>query len=285
MTQASTFIAGLLLVSLLGLAACEESAPPARAPHAPARAEVAAPPAPVPEAVTDTALIAFLANALGEEPRDIRLDGWWKITAGFPAETQTVVPVEQRICADSGAAPGIREVALCTRYAGAEAEDPGSVSLWRIGPDASDTGARGLAYLDRIDSGTDGEPGEVERIAIGPARHAFLVHSPGREAGRIATARTALYAAQGDTFVALLEVDALWSNLGGCDAGTPGDCVARTCTLKTGREVDPDGFHALVLHVVREGDTGSTLQIPIPRVDGAYRLPEDALGEIACGAP
>lgn len=284
MPQANTHIAGLLLASAFGLAACHQAAPPPT-PPAPPRAEVAAPPAPVPAAVEDTSLIAFLADALGEEPRDIRLDGWWKITAGFPADTQTLVPVQQRICADTGPSPGIREVALCTRYAGAEADDPGSVSLWRIAPDASDTGARGVAYLDGVDSGTHGEPGKVEVIAIGPAQRAFLVHSPGVESGRVTTARMALYAARDDSFVELLEVASLWSNLGGCDADVPGDCVSRTCTLKVGDDVDADGFHSLVLHVVREGDTGSTLQLPIPRIEGRYRLPDEARGETACGAP
>ena len=269
---------------MCALAACSEPSTPPVAP-APPRTVLAAPPAPIPAAVEDTNLIAFLADTLGEEPRDIRLDDWWKITAGFPAESQTLIPVQQRICADTGPSPGIREVALCTRYAGAEAEDPGSVSLWRIAPDASDTGARGVAYLDGIDSGAHGEPGKVEVISLGPAQRAFLVHSPGGESGRVTTARMMLYAAQGDSFVELLGVDALWSNLGGCDADLPGDCVSRTCTLQAGDGVDANGFHPLVLHVVREGDTGSTLQIPIPRIDGRYRLPEDALGETACGAP
>jgi hypothetical protein len=266
------------------LAACSESTTPPAAP-APPRTVLAAPPAAVPTTVEDTNLIAFLADTLGEEPRDIRLDDWWKITAGFPAETQTVIPVQQRICADTGPSPGIREVALCTRFAGAEAEDPGSVSLWRIAPDASDTGARGVAYLDGVDSGAHGEPGEVEVIALGPAQRAFVVHSPGGEVGRVTTARMMLYAAQGDSFVQLLDVASLWSNVGGCDADVPGDCVSRTCSLKVGDGVDADGFHPLVLHVVRESDAGSTLQIPIPRIDGRYRLPEDALGETACGAP
>ncbi len=274
----------LALGCMCALAACSEPSTPPVAP-APPRTVLAAPPAPIPAAVEDTNLIAFLADTLGEEPRDIRLDDWWKITAGFPAESQTLIPVQQRICADTGPSPGIREVALCTRYAGAEAEDPGSVSLWRIAPDASDTGARGVAYLDGIDSGAHGEPGKVEVISLGPAQRAFLVHSPGGESGRVTTARMMLYAAQGDSFVELLGVDALWSNLGGCDADLPGDCVSRTCTLQAVDGVDADGFHPLVLHVVREGDTGSTLQIPIPRIDGRYRLPEDALGETACGAP
>lgn len=274
----------LALGCTLALTACSGPATPPAAP-APSRDKVAAPAAPIPTAVEDTSLIAFLADALGEEPRDIRLDGWWKITAGFPAENQTLLPVQQRICADTGPSPGIREVALCTRYAGAEAEDPGSVSLWRIAPDASDTGARGVAYLDKVDSGAHGEPGKVEVIALGPAQRGFLVHSPGGESGRVTTARMALFAAQGDSFVELLEVASLWSNIGGCDADVAGDCVSRTCSLKVGDGVDADGFHPLMLHVVREGDAGSTLQIPIPRIDGAYRLPEDALGEIACGAP
>lgn len=285
MPQANTHIARLLLASAFGLAACNQTAPPPPAQPASPRAEVAAPPAPIPSVVEDTNLIAFLADALGEEPRDIRLDDWWKITAGFPSEAQTIIPVQQRICADTGPSPGIREVALCTRYAGADAEDPGSVSLWRIAPDASDTGARGVAYLDGIDSGARGEPGTVEVIAIGPRQRAFLVHSPGGEAGQITTARMALYAAQGDSFVELLDVASLWSNVGGCDADVAGDCVSRTCTLKVGDGVDADGFHPLVLHVVREGDTGSTLQIRIPRIEGVYRLPDDALGDIACGAP
>lgn len=283
MPQANTHIAGLLLASAFGVAACQQPTPPA--PPASPRTVLATPPAPIPTAVEDTNLIAFLADALGEEPRDIRLDDWWKITAGFTSEAQTIIPVQQRICADTGPSPGIREVALCTRYAGAETEDPGSVSLWRIAPDASDTGARGVAYLDGIDSGARGEPGKVEVITLGPAQRAFVVHSPGGETGRITTARMMLYAAQGDSFVELLGVDALWSNLGGCDADLPGDCVSRTCTLRAGDGVDADGFHPLVLHVVREGDTGSTLHIPIPRIDGRYRLPEDALGETACGAP
>lgn len=274
----------LALGCTFALAACSESPTPPAAPSPP-RTVLAAPPAPIPTAVEDTNLIAFLADALGEEPRDIRLDDWWKITAGIPAETQTVIPVQQRICADTGTSPGIREVALCTRFAGAEAEDPGSVSLWRIAPDTSDTGARGVAYLDGIDSGARGEPGKVEIIDIAPARRAFLVHSPDGEVGRVTTARMMLYATQGDSFVELLDVASLWSNVGGCDAELPGDCVSRTCTLQAGDGVDADGFHPLVLHVVREGDTGSTLHIPIPRIDGRYRLPDDALGETACGAP
>jgi hypothetical protein len=269
----------LLLASLLGFTACSE------APSSPPRAIVVAPPTPVPAAVENTALIAFLADALGEEPRRLRFDGWWKITAGFPAETQTLVPVEQRICADSGPAPGIREVALCTRYEGAGAEDPGSVDLWRIAPDANDSGAREVAYLDNVASGAQGEPGEVERIAIGPERHAFVVHMPGGEAGRVATARMALFTAQGDTFVKLFEVNSLWNNLGGCDPDTPDDCVSRICTLNAGDGIDAEGFHPLVLQVVDESRPGSPRRIEIPRVDGAYTLPESALGENACGAP
>jgi len=92
----------LALGCAFALSACSESGTPSAA-HVPARTVLATPPAPIPTAVEDTNLIAFLADALAEEPRDIRLDDWWKITAGDCAQLikTDCGPIGIMICYDS----------------------------------------------------------------------------------------------------------------------------------------------------------------------------------------
>lgn len=283
-------IRACMLGAVVGLAGCGDGSP-TPAPTGPSSQPPRATPTPVVSssppsaAVSDVALLAFLADALDEEPRDLFLEGWWTITRTAPAdEGQSPVAGEQRICADSGAKPGFRDIALCTRHEGAEPEEAGVVALWRLAPDESDTGVRAVAHLDNVRSGNAGEPGRVERIGTGPGQHAFAVYST--DAGLDVSERVALYAARGDTFVEVFSTRTLWSNIGECDPGTPGDCVSRLCALRFGEVAAADGFYPLSLVVSEQfgaPDTGRT--IAIPRVDGIYRAPAEATGKNACGTP
>jgi hypothetical protein len=230
--------------------------------------------------VSDAELIALLADRLGEDAQALSLDRAWTITAGFPAEGQTVIPETQWICADSGARPGPRHIAVCTRFKGAELDDPGDIDLWRLQPASADAPMREDLFTAGIESGHWGEPGDVALIEIGPDRPAFVLSLPGSGFGRTTHGRAALYAANDEGFAARLTFGSMHGNPGACDPTADAGCAdtlfSFECTLRSGRPADAAGYYPLTLEI-RGSQGGRRVErdIPLQRTSNGYAAPPD----------
>ncbi len=268
------------LAMALSLAGCgHETGQQAPAPTAaPSRTP---PPSPAPTGlVSDAELIALLADRLGEDPAALSLDREWKITAGFPDEHQTVIPEAQWICADSGAKPGPRYIALCTRLAGAALDEPGDIGLWRVQPASADAPVREDLFTDGIDSGHWGEPGDVALVEIGPGRPAFVLQRSGTGFGRVIGGRGAVYAPGDEGFSQWLEFDTRRSNPGACDPADPAcadQLYAFECALRFGRTADAAGYYPLTLEIRgTQGHRRIERDLALARTGDGYAPPRDS---------
>jgi hypothetical protein len=224
-------------------------------------------------AVDDLALRALLAHEYGES---VDLQAWWPADPDNVEPERAGIPQQRRICADSGAGDP-RWIAVCTRYGGDEAVGtPADVDLLRV-RSRSDSGEPGL-WIDLqsagIDSGADGEPGEVEWLAIGPDRHAFAVHVRRHGLGRERAEQVTLYAPGDGRFEPALTVGTRRDSLADCDREA-GDCEVVECRLRFGDVADADGHFPLQLQIrARRGDRSAERTLAIPRVGGRYTPPE-----------
>jgi hypothetical protein len=231
-------------------------------------------------AVDDDALRTLLAYEYGEE---VDLRAWWPADPDNVEPAHPGVPLQRRICADSGAGDP-RWIAVCTRYGGDEAIGaPADVDLLRI-RGRSEGGQPGL-WVDRqspgVDSGADGEPGAVEWLSIGPGRHVFAVHSRRHGLGRERAEQVTLYSPGEDRFEPVLTVGTARANPGACDPESGPPCTesayAFTCSLRIDRDVDRAGYHPLTLQI--RGHRGSRRierDLALPRSADGYMLPRDS---------
>ncbi len=245
-----------------------------------AAAAPATPADPAGATVDDTALRALLAYEYGET---VDMRAWWPADPDNVAPERAGIPQQRRVCADSGAGDP-RWIAICTRYGGDEVLGmPADVDLLRV-RSRSDSGEPGL-WIDLqstdIESGADGEPGNVEWLSIGPDRHAFAVHARRYGSGRERAEQVTLYAPGADRFEPVLSVGTRRDTLAGCDPES-GECEIVECRLRFGDIADADGHFPLRLQVrAQRGDRSVERTLPIPRVGARYALP-DALRRDGC---
>lgn len=217
----------------------------------------------------------------GEKPR---LRGDW------PARSDDGTGAARTLCADGGAQPGARLVAVCTSYGDAGHATPGRVDLFVLQPAASRRErARVRARFRGIATGGFGNPGSVRLMTIGPAATAFAVTSGFSNMGWL-DERLTLYVEQNGRLRPLLDLATAASNGGVCE---PGDdpagrrcrrqSVDLTCTLRADTSRVDAGRYPLELHVTGErGGERVDRIIPIPHDAYGYRISARVLKTQAC---
>ncbi|GAB2507220.1 hypothetical protein [Lysobacter humi (ex Lee et al. 2017)] len=238
----------------------------------------AAAPAPV-QAVDDDAV----RRALQVEYREpVALAAPWKARPGTAGADG-----ERRVCALGPAdAAGRRAVAVCTAYADAGHPDPGTVDLWLLAPKADVAGV--VARLRDVGTGSMGNPGSVDLIAIGPGRQAFLLGSPYSGMGWTSD-DLSLHVARDGTFVQVLALRGHVSNGGACDHEVD-SAACRRAEVDLDCRIVPD-----VERPVRDGHFDLRVEVSgrragravrnslrLPWRDGAYRPAPGELERRGC---
>lgn len=253
MRALSTLLPGLLLSALAGA-----QVPPAAAAR-----------------MVDDAAVRRVLQAEYREP--VALAAAWKARPSDAGDNG-----ERRICAMGPAdASGRRPVAVCTAYADAGHPEPGTVDLWLLAPKPG--GAAVAARLRDIGTGSMGNPGSVDLVAIGPGRQAFLLGSPYSGMGW-SSDDLSLHVARDGTFVQVLALRGHVSNGGTCDPEVDG-AACRRAEVDLDCRIAPDiarpasdGYFDLRVNVSgRRAGRAVRHSLRLPWRDGAYR---PAAGEL-----
>lgn len=245
----------------------------------------AATPAPAPSArVADAVDDSTIRRTLQAEYREpVALAAPWKARRSAAGDDG-----ERRICAlGAPDAEGRRPVAVCTAYSDAGHPEPGTVDLWLLAPKA-DGGVAVTARLRDIGTGSMGNPGSVDLLAIGPGRQAFLLGSPYSGMGWTSD-DLSLHVARDGTFVQVLALRGHVSNGGACDPEVDGDACRRAavdldCRIVPDIERPPRHGHFDLRVDVSGRRAGRAVRhsLRLPWRDGAYRPAPGELERRGC---
>ncbi|GAB1597017.1 hypothetical protein [Lysobacter claricitrinus] len=238
------------------------------------------PPAPVDVVVSDREAARVLSSEYEHETA--RIKGDWK-AAGDAASTR-------RVCADSGAQPRERRIAVCTSPA---ATNPGGASridlfVIRAGATRRDPAELRTRFRGIDARGVDAKSGDVGFLALGPADTGFVItrHNPNATPQR---AIQSLYAEVAGELREMLAVTSVVTNRGACTPMTSRHCSKRLleleCTLQANASHIDNGFYLLQLQVTgtRRGDIVERT-IDIPRDAYGYRVSARDLKSRGCDA-
>lgn len=232
---------------------------------------------PPPVVVSDREAVRLLAAEYEREPA--RLKGDWTARDDTPAL--------RRVCADSGAQPRERRIAVCTVPKPNGGGSP-RIDLFVLRAGATARAPAELRTRFRaIDGrGVDASAGDVGFLPLGPSDTGFVITRHDNASLPRRSWQT-LYAEVGGQLRDLLVVTSSASNRGSCTPSTSRRCRKRLldldCTLQADASRVENGFYPLQVQVTgtRGGDEVDR-RIAVPRDAYGYRVSARELKSRGC---